>query len=139
MAKFIFQDAFFSFNSVDLSDHVKKIELAIELAEVDVTAMGNGGYASRLAGMRRWTATADLFNDFAAASVDATVFPVVAAASVVPIEVRPVRTGGRSTTNPGFTGNAAVVSHTPVSGAVNEAAMTTVKLLGFDALVRATS
>lgn len=134
MAKFVFTDARFEINAVVLSDHVKQIELTVEMNEVDVTAMGNGGYSSRLAGMKRWTATATLFNDFAAANVDATIYPLMGVST--PIKIRPT-TSAISATNPEFQGNAVVVSHTPISGAVGEAAMTTVKLNGVDALVRA--
>ena len=137
MAKLVFNDAFFSFNGVDLSDHVKQIELVVEMNEVDITAMGNGGYASHLAGMKKWTATATLFNDYAAATVDITVFPQLG--NAVPIIIRPVKSTVVGPTNPNFTGTAAVISHTPISGAVGEAALTVIKLSGQDALLRATS
>jgi hypothetical protein len=134
VAKFVLLDAFVSINSVDLSDHVKKVTFDYKADEVDVSSMGTNTTHSRLGGLLDWTAQVEFFNDFAAASVDATLFPLVG--TTVAIEVRPVKTGGRTATNPGYAGNALVASHSPLSGDVGTAAMSTVNLVANSALTR---
>jgi hypothetical protein len=135
MPKFVLRDAHFMINAVDLSDHVKQIELTIEATEVDVTSMGNSGYSSQLPGMKKWQATVTMFNDFDAAKTDATIFPL-AGGAVVPVIFRPVKATAISATNPEYRGDASVLSYAPISGSVNEAAMTAVRLSGNGALTR---
>jgi hypothetical protein len=135
MAKFILKDVSVLVNGIDLSDHVKHVELNIDAAEVDVTAMGNSGYASYLAGMKKWHCIVTFFNDFAAGSVYATIFAQIG--NLVPIILRPVKGTVISATNPEFRGNATVLSMQALTGTVNAAAEAAVHLAGNDALVAA--
>lgn len=135
MSKFVFTDASLLVNAVDLSDHVRSINLNIEAAQVDTTSMGGGGYGERLGGLKNWSADVEMFQDFAAASVDATLYPLFS--TVVPIVFRPVKGTAISATNPEYRGNATLVKHNPLNGAVNEAAKTQLQLVGSGPLTRA--
>lgn len=119
---------------MDLSDHVKKIAFDIKVDEVDVTAMGNSGYRSRLGGMKQWTATLDFYQDFAAAKVDATLFPILGTS--VPCVFKPT-SAAPSVTNPSYSGNGTIYSHNPLNGEVSQAAMSSVTIVGDGPLVRA--
>lgn len=134
MAKFILTDASILINSVDLSDHCKKIAFDIKVDEIDMTSMGNGGYRSRQGGMKQWTATVDFFQDFAAAKVDASLFPILGTS--VPCVFKPT-TAAVGATNPSYTGNGTIYSHNPLNGEVSQAAMTSVTIVGDGPLARA--
>lgn len=87
-------------NSVDLSDHVQKVTVNDTRDSVDITAMGATSKAITK-GLGDASITVDFFQDFAAASVHATLQPLVAGTTPFPVEVRPVN-AARSATNPAF-------------------------------------
>ena len=91
----------------------------------------------RIAGLKDWSVDVELNQDFAAASVDATLFPLVGAAAFA-IEIRP-DAGAVSATNPKFTGNALLESYPPISGSVGELATVSITLQGDGDLTRATA
>jgi hypothetical protein len=134
MSLLVFTDCFVSINSVDLSDHVKSVKLTYNAAMQNNTAMGVGTKTS-LAGLKEWTAEVEFFQDYAASNVDATLFALIGAAAFA-IEIRPVKTGGRSATNPGYTGNAVLANYQPVGGAVGDLAMTGASFQSAGALSR---
>jgi predicted secreted protein len=135
VSKSVLTDVSFKINAVDLSDHLRSIDLNIEAAQVDTTSMGGGGYGERLGGLKNWSADLELFQDFAAANVDATLAPIFS--TVVACTFKAVKSTATSATNPEYQGNATLIAHNPLRGAVNEASMTRVRLVGSGPLVRA--
>jgi hypothetical protein len=136
MAQLTFTDAYVSVNSVDLSDHVKSVTLSYSAPPTDGTAMGNSTKINA-EGVKEWSVSIDLHQDYAASSVDATLFSLVGTTTAV--VVRPVKTGGVSSTNPNWTGTGYVESYTPVGGAHGERLGTSVSILSAGTLSRATS
>lgn len=138
MGKMVLKDASLTLNAVDLSDHVKQITLNYKAELQDKTAMGDDGRA-RIAGLKDWDADIEFYQDYAASSVDATLFPLVGATGIT-VVIKPT-SGAVSATNPSYTGVGVLESYQPVGGTVGEDLMTPVKLLGGDgsALARATS
>lgn len=137
MASFVLKNAFVLINAVDLSDHVKQVTVNYSAELKDKTAMSMNSRA-KIAGLKDWSIDVQFFQDYAAAKVDATLFPIVG--NQVAVEVRP-DAGARSTTNPGFTGNGIIESYQAVAGTVGDEAMAPVKILGADGvpLARQTS
>ena len=130
----VLTDPFLSINAVDMSDHTKQVAFDATADMLDSTAGGNTT-RQRLAGLKDWSVEADIEEDYAAASIDATLFPLIGAAPFA-IEVRPVKTGGRSATNPGYSGNAVLENYKPVAGQHGQILMTHVILRGAGPLTR---
>jgi hypothetical protein len=123
MAVYVIRDAAVKINSVDLSDHITEVSVAMSADDVDVTAMGAGG-RQRLQGIRDDSFTMTALSDFAAGEIDNTVFPLFTSGSLFLVEVWPAGTT-TSSTNPKYSGTVVMTGeYTPVSGAIGDAAST---------------
>ena len=122
MATLIYTDALVDINAIDLSDHVRSVQLNYEAEILDDTAMGTSGTRSAKPGLKNWTLNVEFYQDFAAGSVDATLFPLIGAAAF-PIRVRPVKSSAISATNPEYQGNAVLESYPPITGEVGTLGM----------------
>jgi hypothetical protein len=122
-------------NSVTLSDHATSVTLTHEDDSVEVTAFGDTGH--KFTGGLQNNSIEIAFNqDFAAANVEATIYPLVGTTTTV--EIIPVNTTV-GTSNPKYTvTNAFLASHTPVAGGVGELATTTLTFTG-GSLAKATT
>lgn len=136
MAKFVLKDASVVVNGVDLSNRVAEVEVNINADEVETTAMGATGKA-RLAGLRDDSFTLKFRQDFAAANVDATMFPLVGAAPFT-VVVKPT-SAAVSATNPSYTGSCILTEYQPIAGEVGSVADASVTLPVDGAITRATS
>ena len=134
MPAFVLKNAYVLINAVNLSDHVKSVTINYAAEILEKTAM-SANSKQRIAGLKDWSVDVELNQDFAAASVDATLFPLVGAAAFA-IEIRP-DAGVVSATNPKYTGNALLESYTPITGSVGELATTSITLPGDGDLARA--
>ena len=136
MAKHVLRDASVVVNSVNLSDHVESVEVNIEVEDVDVTAMGATA-REHLAGLRNDQLTINFFQDFAAANVDATFWPLIGTTPFT-VVVKPT-SSAVSSTNPSFTASCILLTYTPLAGTVGEANKTSISLPCNGAIVRATT
>ncbi|WP_330438819.1 radical SAM protein [Micromonospora sp. NBC_00821] len=118
MTTFALVDARVEVNSVDLSDWVTSVQLPIEFAALQDTAMGDSAH-SRIAGLEDGTITINFNDDFAASSVDATIW--AARKTVVVIKVRPT-SAAISATNPEYVGSYLVNQISPFGNSVGELA-----------------
>ena len=119
-------DAFVRLNTVDLSDHVKSVEVTYEAEALDDTVMGDDT-RSNLAGLKNWSMSITFLQDYAASSVDATLFSLVGAAAFA-IRVRPDKSTVAGATNQNINGNCILTSYPPLSGAVGDLHETTITL-----------
>lgn len=134
MAQIVLKDASITINSVDLSNRSNNVEINYEIESVEVTAFG--GNRSFTGGIQNNTVTVELMQDFAATNVEATIFPLVGTTTTL---VFKPTSGATSATNPTYTISGAYLSsHTPISGAVGELAMTSLSFTG-GTLVKTTS
>jgi hypothetical protein len=117
MATLVYTDALTTINSVDLSDHVRSLTINYEAEMLDDTVMGTSGTRSSKPGLKNWGLEVEFLQDYAAGSVDATLFPLVGAASF-PVLCRPVKTTAVGATNPNYSGNAVLESYPPLTGEV---------------------
>lgn len=113
MASHMLYNAYVKVNNVDLSDHVKSVTLNYGANQLDDAAMSDETEIN-LAGIKNWSASVTFDQDYAAAKVDATLFPLVGAAAF-PFAIRP-DAGAISATNPEFVANATLASYPPVTG-----------------------
>lgn len=93
---------YFLLNSVDFSDHVRDLTLAANATQLSSEAMGDA-WEETTTGLKAGTINFNVLDDFAAGSIDATVWAAFAAGTNVAWEVRPVN-AVRSATNPGYSG-----------------------------------
>jgi len=140
MAKLVLTDAVISVNGVTLSDHADSVTITSSKDLQEVTAFG-ASYKSNLVGLGDATIEVEFQQDFAAASVDATLWPLHSANTVFAVEVRPT-SAVVSATNPKYTMAAAVLPEfTPLAGGVGEVSKTSVTFqnAGQTGIVRATA
>jgi hypothetical protein len=126
MAQIVLTNADITVNGVVLSDRANSVELNYEIESVEVTAFGTN--RSFVGGLQNNTITIEFMQDFAAAETEATIFPLVGQQTSV--TVRP-SSAATSATNPLYTVSGTFLSsHTPVSAAVGELAMTSLTFTG---------
>lgn len=92
---------------------------------VDVTAFGST-YKEILSGLGDAKITLAFFQDFAAAKVDATLWPLVG--TTFPVTVKPT-SAAVSTTNPRYDMTGTLLSYAPIAGAVGAASTTNVEIV----------
>jgi hypothetical protein len=120
MAIFTLTNALVLVNSIDLSDHCSNVTVEDNRDDVDITAMGATSKAV-MKGLGDATITLTFFQDFAAGKVHATLQPLIASTTPIPVEVRAVN-APRSATNPAFyLAGALLFTYTGLDGAVGDA------------------
>lgn len=135
MARIVLTNAVVKIGGVDLSDHIANIELSQEFEDVETTAFGDSG-RTRTGGLEDSSISLDFHQDFEAASVDATISPLVG--GTASFEILPNGTAV-SATNPKYTGTVLVTEWTAVSGAVGELATASVTWPVSGVVTRATA
>jgi len=135
MAKIMLTDASITINAVALSSSANSVTLTYEVDSVETTSFGATGHTFQGA-LQNNSLEVAFFQDFAAANVEATIYPLVGTTTTVIIKPTSAAT---SATNPTYTlSGTYLASHTPVAGGVGEAAMTTLTFTG-GTLVKTTS
>ena len=138
MARFVATDYSISINSVDFSDSIAAVTLDISSEEQDVTSFSNSGYRTRIGGLKDASITLDFHQDFGAAAVDATLFPLMGSNATVVVKPN---SGSVSATNPSYTGEFLVSSYSPFASTVGDLATLSVSwnLAGTAGIVRGTA
>jgi len=123
MARIVLTNAYITINGVNLSDHIASVTLTTNTDVVETTAFGSTA-RTRISGLFDNSVALEFHQDYAASSVEATIYPLVGAASTA-IVVKP-NGSTTSATNPAYTFNALVSEWTPLNGAVGELATASV-------------
>ena len=76
MARVVLTDVVVTLGGVDLSDHINSIEISSEFEDIETTAFGDAG-RTRVGGLEDSSLSLDFHQDWEAASVDATIAPLV--------------------------------------------------------------
>jgi len=114
MATLVYTNAFIQINAVDMSSHAESIGLNYASEMQDETAMGDSTRV-RKGGLKDWSIDVNWHQDFAAASVDATLFSLVG--TTVCVEMRPQNICSTAI-NPIFSGIGVIESYNPMGGSV---------------------
>jgi hypothetical protein len=116
MPKFAATDYKITVAGVNLSANLNSVELALESDDLETTAFG-GEFRTRIGGLKSGSLTLQFMQDFGAASVDATLFPLYNTLATVVI----VPTSGTVTsTNPSYTATCLVNAYTPANASVGD-------------------
>lgn len=124
MAKYVLLAPVCVVNGVDLSDHFSHCTIETVRDEVEVTGFGST-FKEILGGLADATITFSAFQDFAAAKVDATIWPLVGSNTGVVITVKPT-SAANSATNPQYTMTGILLKYNPMDGDVGTASATDV-------------
>jgi hypothetical protein len=117
-----------------ITDHVSTVSLNREVDQVEITAMLDS-VQNMVGGVERPTLNLELFNDFAAASVNALFEDALG--TKLNIKLIPV-SGTVTSTNPSYTMSCLITSWTPINGAVDAVASVSTSL-PVTALTKSTS
>lgn len=117
MAKFVAKDYRITINSVDFSESLAAVTLDITAEEQETTAFGNS-YRQRISGLKDASISLDFHQDFGAASVDATLWPLLGSQATVVV----TPTNGTSSTSPAYSGVFLVTEYQPYASNVGDLA-----------------
>jgi hypothetical protein len=139
MGIFNLRDASVVYNSVNLSDHVRSVDVDMTAEDLDATAMGAVS-RTHVPGLRDDSFTLNMFNDHAAGSVDATFAAQLGLAAGVVCVVKPT-SAAVSATNPTYTCTVVLLDYHPLNGEVGNLSQTQIRLVAAQNsfIVRATS
>lgn len=139
MARLVLTNASVIINSVDLSNRVQSVTVNMSKDKVDATAMTASGH-EYLAGLSDDSFEVTWRQDFAASSVDATLYPLYSAGSAFLMKVSAAGTT-YSATNPVYQGTVTMFEYAPIAGAVGDVldAPTTFAMANGGAITRGTS
>lgn len=100
MAVFALTNEHLTINSVELSDHTRAATVTASAEQLDSTTMGDS-WREYTGGLKSGQLQAEFLDDFAASSVDATLWSAFITGTAVAVAVRPVNTTIGST-NPEY-------------------------------------
>jgi len=135
MAKIVLTNPSITVGGVDLSDHINNITLETKYDIIETTTFGSTA-KTRVAGLADNQITLDFMQDFAASSVEATIYPLLGTSTS--IVIKPV-SGTTTTTNPQYTVSALVADWTPLKGGVGQLATASVTWPVSGVITKATS
>jgi hypothetical protein len=118
VAKFVATNYNIKINGADFSSAIAAVTLDVSAAEQETTAFGNT-YVQRIAGLRDASVSLDFHQDFGAAAVDATLFPLLGSNATVTV----IPNGSVvSATNPSYSGVFLVTEYSPFASSVGDLA-----------------
>jgi len=135
MAKFAATDYKVTVNGTNFSTNLNSVELAIESDDLETTAFG-GEFRTRVGGLKTGSLTLSFMQDFGAASVDATLFPLLNTLATVVIAPT---SGTVTATNPSYTATCLVNSYSPFASSVGDIATLSVTWPTSGTITRGTS
>ena len=118
MAKFVATDYNITIGGVDFSTSLAAATLDITVEEQDTTSFGNTA-RTRIGGLQDGSISLDFHQDFAADSIDATLFPLLG--TTVDIVIMPT-SAVVGPTNPSYTATALVTQYSPFASSLGDLA-----------------
>lgn len=113
MAKLSTDDYKITINGTDFSDHLTGCDIPLEVNTYDSTAFGMGWMEHVVSPVKGGSVTLAWHQDYGAASVDATLFPLLGSAATV---VATPTSGSVTSTNPSYTAVCSVTQYSPIAG-----------------------
>ena len=136
MAIFVATDFSVSINgSTALASYLTQVELKTSANDITTTSFGSA-WVTRVAGLKEGSLTLTFNQDYAAATVDATLWPLLGTQATVVI--KPTSTAV-SASNPSYTIPVLVTDYTPVSGQIGDLATLSITLPTTGVVSRATA
>jgi len=119
MPKFVATNFQISLNGVDLTSSLSSATLEITSNEVETTTFGTASTAYRtvVGGIVSGSVKLDFYQDYASASVDATLNSLIN--TIGTVVIKPLGSAVTST-NPSYTATCLINNYTPVSGTIGD-------------------
>lgn len=137
MAIYAATDHKITVNGTNLSNVLSSVSLDLSSDELETTVFGTG-WRTRVAGLKSGSVTLNFFQDFGAAAVDATLFPLFNNGSYATVVVTPT-SSAVSATNPAYTAVCLVSQYQPYSASVGDIATLSVTWQTSGTVTRATA
>ena len=118
MAKFVATDFKITLNGTALSPSIHSVSLDINANEVETTTFGNT-YKTVVGGIISGSAKLDFYQDFAAGSVDAQIWPLINTIGTLVITPTSATV---SATNPSYTAQVLINAYQPIYASIGELA-----------------
>lgn len=122
MAKFVLKKPVITIDGTNLTKRISQVDIDMPDDEVDMSTFGSD-YKSTEMGLRDAAIGLTAFQDFAAASIDAVLWPLKNESKKFIIKVQP-QEGEPSATNPCYVMGGKLFNYKPLSGSVGEASTT---------------
>jgi hypothetical protein len=138
MAKFVATDITTTLNGSDISDSLAQVELSITADEVETTSFGtaSAGWRTYTGGLKQATVTLQFHQDFGAAGIDSTLYPLLNTNGTFTI----LPTSGTvSATNPSYSFEALISQYNPIASSIGDLASFSVTFPVVGAITRATA
>ena len=135
MAKFVATDYDITIGGTDFSASLAAVTLDVSADEQETTAFGDS-FRSRVGGLKDASVSLDFHQDFGAASVDATLWPLLG--GTAQIVIKPTSSSA-SATNPSYTFTALVTQYQPFASNVGDLATLSVTWPVTGAVTRGTA
>jgi hypothetical protein len=116
--KFVATNYNIKINGADFSSAIAAVTMDISAAEQETTAFGNT-FIQRIAGLKDASVSLDFHQDFGAAAVDATLFPLLGSNATVTVIPDGTVVSG---TNPSYSGVFLVTEYSPFASSVGDLA-----------------
>jgi hypothetical protein len=121
--------------STALASYLTQVELKATANDITTTAFGSP-WVTRVAGLREGSLTLQFNQDYASATVDATLWPLLGTNATVVIKPSSTAT---SANNPAYTAICVVNDLTPISGSIGDLATLSITWPTTGAIARATA
>ena len=128
-------DAHVTINGVDVSDHVRSVDVPRSAEDIDVTAMGARAKARRQ-GLRDDAFVLSVFQDYAANELHSVLEPLFESGASFTVVVRKSKTDPVSATNPQFVGTCCLLEYDPLNAEVGQASMTQITMPTYSGHIR---
>lgn len=141
MAKLVLRDCFVEVDAVDFSDHCSSVTVNLSKEEVEATAFGDEPRKNqeRLHGLRDDSFELNFHQDFAAASVDESLWPLWDTEQEFLVRVRPT-SALPAPDNPEYSATCILLEYQPLAGDIGSLSETSVTMTAQrSGIARATS
>jgi hypothetical protein len=135
VAKFVATDYNITINGSPFSTSLAAVTLDIVAEEQETTSFGST-FRTRIGGLKDATVSLDFHQDFAAASIDATLFPLLGTNATVVIKPT---SGSVTATNPSYSFEALCTQYQPFASSVGDLATLSVSWPVSGPVTRATA
>lgn len=124
--------------STDFSDHIRQVNLNMNVAMQDFTTFGDGAFISQKPGLKGADISIDFNQDFASSSVDATFGSAFLNGTLVYLDFKPT-SSARGSTNPSYVYACYVSKYPPIGQTVGDRAGVSVEFSVTGTYARLTS
>lgn len=135
MAKVVLTDAHVTIGT-GISSSAAEISIDAQVDTPDATTFSTGGWREFLPGLKQWSGSCTIMNDFASSAVDSDIWGFLGTTATFAFRPDSAAVGAG---NPSYGGTVIITNYSPIGQSVGEVAGGTISFIGTGALTRSTS